>query len=241
MFKKMLMIGILAFTVVGLGACGNSDSPSESDRKETVSVAPEDESSASNEDSTSNEGNASNEGNTSDEDSASNESSIEKKNEASEANVLIAYFSWSGNTRQLAEMIQEQAGGELFEIEPETPYTDDINALSGISLQEQRDDIRPALKSTVEDMDQYNVIFIGFPNWWNNMPMPVFTFLEEYDFSGKTVIPFTTYGNGGWGRSIGSIQEAIPESDVLDGLAVQEHELKDALTEVAEWVQGLGL
>ena len=138
-------------------------------------------------------------------------------------------------------MIQEQAGGELFEIEPETTYTDDINALSGIALQEQRDDIRPALKSTVEDMYQYDVIFIGFPNWWNNMPMPVFTFLEEYDFSGKTVIPFTTYGNGGWGRSIGSIQEALPESDVLDGLAVQEHELKDALTEVAEWVQGLGL
>ena len=73
------------------------------------------------------------------------------------------------------------------------------------------------------------------------MPMPVFTFLEEYDFSGKTVIPFTTYGNGGWGRSIGSIQEALPESDVLDGLAVQEHELKDAFTEVTEWVQGLGL
>ena len=229
MFKKMLMIGILAFTVVGLGACGgNSDSPSESgtdaalqNREETVSAAPEDESSAGNESST------------------SNESSIEKKDEASEANVLIAYFSWSGNTRQLAGMIQELTGGELFEIESETPYTDDINALSGISLQEQRDDIRPALKSTVEDMDQYNVIFIGFPNWWNNMPMPVFTFLEEYDFSGKTVIPFTTYGNGGWGRSIGSIQEALPESDVLDGLAVQEHELKDALTEVAEWVQGL--
>ena len=225
MFKKMLMIGIFAFMAVGLGACGgNSDLPSESgtdaalqNREETISAAPEDES------------------------SAGNESSIEKKDEASEANVIIAYFSWSGNTRQLAGMIQELTGGELFEIEPETPYTDDINALSGISLQEQRDDVRPALKSTVEDMDQYDVIFIGFPNWWNNMPMPVFTFLEEYDFSGKTVIPFTTYGNGGWGRSIGSIQEALPESDVLDGLAVQEHELKDALTEVAEWVQGLGL
>ena len=230
MFKKMLLIGIFAVMAVGLGACGNSDSLSGSDadaalqnREETVSAAPKDESSAGNESST------------------SNESSIEKKDEASESNVLIAYFSWSGNTRQLAGMIQELTGGELFEIEPETPYTSDINALSGISLQEQRDDVRPALKSTVEDMDQYDVIFIGFPNWWNNMPMPVFTFLEEYDFSGKTVIPFTTYGNGGWGRSIRSIQETLSESDVLDGLAVQEHELKDALTEVAEWVQGLGL
>ena len=230
MFKKMLMIGIFAFMAVGLGACGNSDSPSESgtdaalqNREETVYAAPEDESSAGNESST------------------SNESSIEKKDEASEANVLIAYFSWSGNTRQLAEMIQEQAGGELFEIEPETPYTDDINALSGISLQEQRDDIRPALKSTVEDMDQYDVIFIGFPNWWNNMPMPVFTFLEGYDFSGKTVVPFTTYGNGVWGKSVDSIRDTVPDAIIVDGLAIQEHELQDASSEVSEWLQGLGL
>ena len=82
-----------------------------------------------------------------------------------ESMVLIAYFSWSGNTKQLAEMIQEQTGGELFEIEPETPYTDDINELSGISLQEQRDNIRPALSSAAPDMSQYDVIFVGFPNW----------------------------------------------------------------------------
>ena len=130
-----------------------------------------------------------------DPDGESSESNNENTDIDSESMVLIAYFSWSGNTKQLAEMIQEQIGGELFEIEPETPYTDNINELSGISLQEQRDNIRPALKSSVEDMSQYDVIFVGFPNWWNNMPMPVFTFLEEYDFSGKTVIPFTTYGN----------------------------------------------
>ena len=138
-------------------------------------------------------------------------------------------------------MIQEQVGGELFEIEPETPYTDDINELSGISLQEQRDNIRPALSSVLEDISQYEVIFIGYPNWWNNMPMPVFTFLEEYDFSGKTVIPFTTYGNGVWGRSVNSIQEMLPGSVILDGLAIQEHELDRIAEQVSDWLQELQL
>lgn len=158
----------------------------------------------------------------------------------SESAVLIAYFSWSGNTKQLAEVIQEQIGGDLFDITPETPYTDDINELSGIALQEQRDNIRPELSSVVEDMSRYDVVFIGFPNWWNNMPMPVFTFLEEYDFSGKTVIPFTTYGNGVWGKSVDSIRNTLPNATILDGLAMREHKLQDAPTEASKWLQELG-
>ena len=223
MFKKILMIGISTLMAFTLGACGNGEPSAEGNTgvdsslenvTESISKAPDGESSESNNENT----------------------DID-----SESTVLIAYFSWSGNTKQLAEMIQEQMGGKLFEIEPETPYTDDINELSGISLQEQRDNIRPALSSAVEDMSQYDVIFVGFPNWWNNMPMPVFTFLEEYDFSGKTVIPFTTYGNGVWGKSVDSIRATLPDVTILDGLAIQEHELQDASSEVSEWLQGLGL
>lgn len=154
--------------------------------------------------------------------------------------VLIAYFSWSGNTKQLATVIQEQVGGDLFEIEPEVPYTDDINELSGQALQEQHDDVRPALSTHIENMDEYDVVFIGYPNWWNNMPMPVFTFLEEYDFSGKTVIPFTTYGDGVFGKSIQSMQEILDNSVILDGLAVQEHELDNSSAEVTEWLDTIG-
>ncbi|MBD5101134.1 MAG: flavodoxin [Subdoligranulum sp.] len=174
-------------------------------------------------------------------DGESRESNNENTDIDSESTVLIAYFSWSGNTKQLAEMIQKQMGGELFEIKPETPYTDDINELSGISLQEQRDNIRPALSGAAPDMSRYDVIFVGFPNWWNNMPMPVFTFLEGYDFSGKTVIPFTTYGNGVWGKSVDSIRNALPDAIIVDGLAIQEHNLQDAPAEVSEWLQELGL
>ena len=223
MFKKMLMIGISTLMAFTLGACGHGEPSAEGNTgvdsslenvTESISKAPDGESSESNNKNT----------------------DID-----SESTVLIAYFSWSGNTKQLAEMIQEQMGGELFEIEPETPYTDDINELSGISLQEQRDNIRPALSSAAPDMSQYDVIFVGFPNWWNNMPMPVFTFLEGYDFSGKTVIPFTTYGNGVWGKSVDSIRDTVPDAIILDGLAIQEHELQDASSEVSEWLQGLGL
>ncbi len=158
-----------------------------------------------------------------------------------DSSVLIAYFSWSGNTEQLAGDIQEQLGGDLFKIEPETPYTDNINELSGLALQEQRDNARPALAAHVDDMEQYDVVFIGYPNWWSDMPMPVFTFLEEYDFSGKTVIPFTTYGDGGFGRSINSIKEILSDATILEGFAVQEHELEGASGKMTEWLQGLGL
>lgn len=155
--------------------------------------------------------------------------------------VLIAYFSWSGNTQQLANMIQEQTGGDLFQIEMETPYTDNEGELSGLALQEQRDNTRPALSTYVENMDEYKVVFIGYPNWWNNMPMPVFTFLEEYDFSGKTVIPFTTYGDGGFGRSVISIKEILSDATIADGIAIQEHTLADAPAQVSEWLQSLGI
>ena len=159
----------------------------------------------------------------------------------SDSSVLVAYFSWSGNTKQLALEIQAQTSGDLFEIIPETSYTDDINELSGIALREQNDNVRPALIVNVEDMDKYDTVFIGFPNWWNDMPMPVFTFLEEYDFSGKTIIPFTTYGNGGWGKSLNSIKDVLTESTILDGIAIQEHELESAEQEVTELLLELGI
>ena len=90
-------------------------------------------------------------------------------------------------------------------------------------------------------MDKYDTVFIGFPNWWNDMPMPVFTFLEGYDFSDKTIIPFTTYGNGVWGKSINSIKDVLTESTILDGIAIQEHELESAEQEVTELLLELGI
>lgn len=156
--------------------------------------------------------------------------------------ILIAYFSWAGHTEQIAKEIQAQIGGDLFEIVPETPYTDDINELSGIASRELRENIRPALETHIENMEQYDVVFVGYPCWWSNAPMPVFTFLEEYHFAGKTMIPFTSYGESVWGRSLDSIQEAVGSNvTIAEGFAVQEHNMQDLSKQVTAWLQEIGL
>lgn len=158
----------------------------------------------------------------------------------SDSSVLIAYFSWAGHTKELVNEIQKQVGGDLFEIQTQELYTDDINVLSKQSLQEQQDNIRPVLSSHIENMDKYDVVFIGYPNWWSNMPMPVFTFLEEYNFSGKTLIPFTTYGESGFGDSIDSINEILTKSHIIEGPAIQEHELNTIPDKVKEFLETIG-
>lgn len=154
---------------------------------------------------------------------------------------LIAYFSWSGNTEQVAQIIQEATGGDLFEIAPATPYTDDYNELLDIAQQEQSDDARPELAAQVESWDSYDTIFVGYPNWWSDAPMAVYTFLESYDFSGKTLIPFNTSASGGFGRSLNGLAESAAGAEILEGLSFTSSTLDDAHSEVTAWLDGLGL
>lgn len=154
---------------------------------------------------------------------------------------LIAYFSWSGNTENLAEMIQKVTGGDLFAIETETPYTDDYDALVDQAKQEQADNIRPALAAQVENMDDYDTVFIGYPNWWSDVPMAVLTFLESYDWNGKTIIPFCTSGGGGFGNGIDSIEAATEGATILEGFHVGGSSVDGAADDVATWLDGLGL
>ena len=155
--------------------------------------------------------------------------------------ILVAYFSWSGNTEQVARMIQQETGGDLFEIAPATPYTDDYNELLDIAQQEQSDDARPELANQVENWDSYDVIFVGYPNWWSDAPMAVYTFLESYDFTGKTLIPFNTSSSGGFGRSLSGLEESVAGATILDGLAITERNLDNAQSEVATWIASLNL
>lgn len=158
-----------------------------------------------------------------------------------EGGVLVAYFSWSGNTERVANLIAQQTGGDLFEITPATPYTDDYDTLLDIAQQEQAEDARPALANTVENWDSYDVIFVGYPNWWSDAPMAVYTFLESYDFTGKTLIPFNTSSSGGFGRSLDGVAQSAPGAEILEGLALTENELDDASNQVSAWISGLGL
>ena len=154
---------------------------------------------------------------------------------------LIADFSWADNTEQVAQMIAEQTGADLFKIEPVTPYTDDYNALLDIARQEQADNARPELAAQVENWENYDVIFVGYPNWWSDAPMAVYTFLESYDFTGKTLVPFNTSASGGFGRSMDGIAESAAGATILEGIALTEGELADAQNAVTEWLAALEL
>ena len=157
------------------------------------------------------------------------------------SSVLIAYFSWSGNTEQVARIIQQETSGDLFEITPATAYTDDYNELLDIAQQEQSDNARPELAGQVENWEQYDTIFIGYPNWWNDAPMAVYTFLESYDWDGKTLIPFNTSASGGFGRSLSGLEGSAAGASILDGLSFTERTLGDAQSEVTARLDGLGL
>ena len=157
------------------------------------------------------------------------------------SSVLIAYFSWSGNTEQVAQIIQQETGGDLFEIAPATAYTDDYNELLDIAQQEQSDNARPELAGQVENWEQYDTIFVGYPNWWSDAPMAVYTFLESYDWDGKTLVPFNTSASGGFGRSLSGLEESAPGASILDGISFTERNLGDAQSEVAAWLDELDL
>ena len=157
------------------------------------------------------------------------------------SSVLIAYFSWSGNTEQVAQIIQQETGGDLFEITPATPYTDDYNELLDIAQQEQSDDARPELAGQVENWEQYDTIFVGYPNWWSDAPMAVYTFVESCDWDGKTLVPFNTSASGGFGRSLSGLEESASGAAILEGISFTERTLGDAQSEVPAWLDELGL
>jgi flavodoxin len=180
--------------------------------------------------------------------------SVNKMN-GNSAKCLIAYFSRPGNnyvggsivdlpvgnTEVIATMIRELTGGDLFRIEAVNAYPADYAETTEVAREELRTKARPKLTGHVETMASYDVIFPGYPNWWGTMPMPVFTFLEEYDFSGKTIAPFCTHEGSSLGHSVADIRKACPESAVLEGLAVRGGDVKDAQGMVAGWLREIGM
>ena len=172
---------------------------------------------------------------------ASDAPSSQQEESTEEGETLVAYFSWSGNTQQMAEIIAQETGADLFEIATVTPYTDDYNTLLDIAQQEQGEDARPELNAQVENWDSYDTIFVGYPNWWSDAPMAVYTFLESYDFTGKTLIPFNTSASGGFGRSLTGIEESAAGATILEGLDLTEGELGDVENRVTTWLDSLGL
>ncbi len=178
-------------------------------------------------------------------------------------NILVAYFSVMemdgvdtvagasrvavngevlGNNEYVAQIIQRETGGDLFAIETVQDYPTTHDPLLEFAYNEKADHARPELATQIENLDSYDVIFLGYPNWNADLPMPLYTFLEEYDFSGKTIIPFTTHGGSGFSRTVQTISDLQPGAAVIsDGLSISRNSVAKAENEVVSWVTGLNL
>ncbi|MGN1110105.1 MAG: flavodoxin [Oscillospiraceae bacterium] len=185
----------------------------------------------------------------------------EEKNN-SESRILIAYFTAAensgvdavasasytlingaavGRVRAVADMVADNTGGKLFSIKTETVYPTNGGELIDFAAEEQKNNARPVLTSHIENLDDYDVIFVGYPNWWYDMPMALYSFFDEYDFSGKTIIPFNVHNGSRFSSTISTIRELEPAANVVtDGFTVSERSVAQAADDVADWLAGLG-
>ena len=155
--------------------------------------------------------------------------------------VLIAYFTWGGNTRGIAEEIQSQTGADLFEIELVNPYSSDYNTVLDEAQRDQNEQARPEHATHVESMEDYDTILLGYPNWWASIPMPIASFLEEYDFSGKTIIPFCSHGGGRFGQSLTAIAKMAPDAAMGEALSIHYSGGNEMPGDVADWLEVNGI
>lgn len=211
--KKSLAFLLSIFMIVSLAACGTEST--EPEETETIDDSGQ---------------------------TVTEEETADTEIEAEGTKVLVAYFSATGTTEGVAEHIANGLNADIYEIVPEDPYTDadlnynDNNSRTTIEMNDPS--ARPAISSSVDNMDQYDVVFLGYPVWWGEAPRIVSTFMESYDFSGKTIVPFCTSGGSGMGSSATNLEQLISGATWLDGQRLNGSDSQDT---VMEWVNGLGL
>lgn len=158
------------------------------------------------------------------------------------ASIVVDEGKIMGNVEYIASIIQDTVGGDLFQIETVEQYPLDHDPLVDQAAQEQGEDARPELSTHIENLEQYDTIFLGYPNWWGDMPQALYAFLEEYDFSGKTIIPFCPHGGSGFSRTESTIAELQPGATVSEnGLEISRNDVAGSRDQVAQWAAGFGL
>ena len=154
---------------------------------------------------------------------------------------LIVYYSRSGNTRKIANLIHREVGGTIYEIQPVDPYPDSYDAVVDQAKREIRAGYKPALKSALNQIESYDTVFVGSPNWWDTIAPPVAAFLSAYDLAGKTIVPFCTHGGGGLGRVAADVAKLCPDSTVLRSFHVYGSGGMDAQARVSAWLRQVGM
>lgn len=245
MMKRMIGILLVLMLAAGLAACGNTE-VSEAENTEPVQTKSSQAQAGA--------------------DSELAEESTDNEESAQTGKILIAYFAVAENSevdavssasvtevngeakglvRTVAEDIQTITGGDLFSIETSVDYPGDINDLIDYASVEQDNDERPELTSHIENLDEYDTIFVGYPLWWYDLPQVMYSFFDEYDFSGKTIIPFDVHRGSRLSGTPDTIQELEPDAEVItDGFAVVHETAAESVADVAadveEWLHGLG-
>lgn len=252
---KKILIVVLAAMLLCTGCSGGS-SKGETGMSTSGNNSPLQSSEAVSESKAQNSANE-NEGQTATESSAQSGGETESGNNS---HILIAYFTVPeddvdtvarasvvvnegekyGNTEYVAKIIQETVGGDLFRIEAVREYTHDHDALTDYAADEKARNERPELKNHLDDISKYDTVILGYPNWWADLPMPVYTFLEEYDFGTKTIIPFVTHGGSGFSGTRKTISELQPGAFVSDNsLNLSRNDILENEEEIREWAKGL--
>lgn len=152
---------------------------------------------------------------------------------------LIVYFSWSGNTRAVANTIQDLTGYDIVEIEVEEPYSSVYNEVTARARQELDNDVRPALVTQVENMEEYDTLIVGTPIWGSRLAPPVKSFLAMYDLTGKKIAPFCTHGGSGTAQSVNDIRAVCPNSEILQPLAISGSQAENSRSNVERWLQAI--
>ena len=259
MMRRWMAVTLAALMVLSLAACAGSQQEEQSasaeatEQSQSASVQEEEEP-ASPEEPASTEQQP--------EDSTSAEQQTEQPSDAQESGVLVAYFSWAdnaviegemdavaspsvtapGNVQQLAQWVSERTGGDLFSIQVTEPYSSDWDACLERANQERAEDARPELTASVEQLEQYDTVFLGYPNWWYGVPMALLSFLEENDLSDKQVYLFCSHGTGGLASSVEQIDEALPDSTALSEniFDVYEEDAASSQQDILAWLEELG-
>lgn len=229
--KRLILMTVLTATAVFTVGCGSADNSSLQKADQSVSIT------------------------------ENNESDTIKNSD--ESKILIAYFSYpltdgvdassiasrvivdgelTGSVEYMAKVIQSQTGADIFTIHATESYGDDFGTVADKAQDEQRKEILPALSTHIENLDDYDTIFVGYPIWWYDMPQVMYSFFDEYDFSGKTIIPFNSHGGSRFSGSVERITDLEPNATVrTDGLTIDRDSVSKSGDAIIEWINGLGL
>lgn len=229
--RKLVSIFMVLALLLSFAACGsnarNEESSSSTQQSSGESSTPDEEQKNPNDSSVPDE-----ESNPQTDSSASAETGSKS---------LVVYFSWSGNTENVAKSIQSQTDSDIFEIVPAVPYSDDYDTVVDLAQEEQRNNARPEISGSIENIAQYDVIYVGFPNWWGDMPMIFYTFFDTYDLSGKTVALFCTSGGSGLSGTVNEVKSLEPNAAVTEGLHIRDNASGSPESAVSQWLDDIGL